>query len=123
MAVMGETTTMVLEYGKIRCPTCGALLPMDEDTAADHNHLIWSNGNPARWHIVCPRRLDYLFPESGFIKIEARNFKARASKSGMRRNELHPPRCKKCGERMWRVGRRGFDGTFKCPVCGKIIRL
>jgi len=123
VVVMGETTTMVLEYGKVRCPVCGALLPTDENMAANHNHLIWRDSNPERWHIVCPRRLDYIFPESEFIKIEVGNFKVRTLRSSMQRKELHPPRCKECGKRMWRVGRRGFDGTFKCPACGKRIKF
>ena len=49
--------------GYIRCPGCGALLPLDEFAAALLCHPIYIN-NP-NVHILCPA----IFPKSAKVKI------------------------------------------------------
>ena len=107
------------EFGKVRCPVCGGMIPADEEIAAKppYNHLLWKSSS--KWHIVCPHRYAALRNPNDQIHINVLGIELHVLKS---RKYWGTPHCSRCKIRMWKVGTKDFYKsnrlTFKCPECG-----
>jgi predicted RNA-binding Zn-ribbon protein involved in translation (DUF1610 family) len=112
------------EFGKVKCPICGAMLPDNEEDAAKppHNHLLWREGTPPTLRVVCPRRFHIMLntKPSDYHRIEVAGIQMNILKE--RKMWRWTPVCPTCKVKMWKLHtkRCRAETTFKCPRCGRI---